>query len=254
MRQTAVRLLSSGFTVREVHRQLGIGQSTLRNWLQEPIGTGPIKQTCPRCHNAPLDGPAYAYLLGLYLGDGHVVHGRKDVFRLEIACCDDWPGLAEAAAQAVSTVMPANSVGRRQRTGCTMIGTTSKHRPCLFPQHGPGMKHTRKIALEAWQKEIVAEFTEEFIRGLIHSDGCRSMNRVRRPLRGGDRDDHRPVRRPVDAAASQRARICAAGQLRGRAGWAARGRRSGRPPPVSAGATRPRTRPAAERALSGPDR
>jgi hypothetical protein len=49
------------------------------------------------------------------------------------------------------------------------------------------MKHTRKIALVPWQEKIVADFTEEFIRGLIHSDGCRSMNRVRRPLKDGDR-------------------------------------------------------------------
>ena len=59
--------------------------------------------------------------------------------------------------------------------------------PCLFPQHGPGRKHTRKIALEAWQQEIVDEFTEEFVRGLIHSDGCRATNRVRRGLPSGDR-------------------------------------------------------------------
>lgn len=186
VRDAAIRLLSSGLTVREVHRQLGVAQSTLRNWLARPESVAPSRD-CPRCHGRRLDGRAYAYLLGLYLGDGHLAHGRKDVFRLDIACCDDWPGLTEAAARAVGAVMPANAVGRRKRQGCTMVCTTSKHLPCLFPQHGPGMKHMRKIALEPWQEEIVAEFTEEFIRGLIHSDGCRSMNRVRRPLKGGDR-------------------------------------------------------------------
>ena len=49
----------------------------------------------------------------------------------------------------------------------------SKHWPCLLPQHGPGRKHTRPIVLEAWQEVLVKEATEEFIRGLIHSDGCR---------------------------------------------------------------------------------
>lgn len=49
------------------------------------------------------------------------------------------------------------------------------------------MKHTRKIELNPWQEEIVAEFTQEFIRGLIHSDGCRSMNRVRRRLACSER-------------------------------------------------------------------
>lgn len=145
------------------------------------------KRNCPRCHDRPLDRRAYAYLLGLYLGDGHIAHEPKGVFRLEIACCDDWPGLRKAADEAVAAVMPDNSVLRRKRQGCVMIGVKSKHLPCLFPQHGPGMKHTRKIRLESWQDEIVAEFAEDFVRGLIHSDGCRSMNRVCRPLKSGDR-------------------------------------------------------------------
>lgn len=31
------------------------------------------------------------------------------------------------------------------------------------------------------------EFAEELVRGLLHSDGCRFVNRVRRPLKGGER-------------------------------------------------------------------
>jgi hypothetical protein len=134
-----------------------------------------------------LDRRAYAYLLGLYLGDGHIAHHKRDVLRLTIACCEYWPGLIEAASEATAAVMPRSSVGRLQRPGCTVVNSYSKHWGCLFPQHGPGMKHTRKIELESWQEEIVAEFTEEFVRGLIHSDGCRATNRVRRQLPSGDR-------------------------------------------------------------------
>jgi hypothetical protein len=43
------------------------------------------------------------------------------------------------------------------------------------------------VELAGWQREIVDRHIEEFVRGLIHSDGCWSMNRVRRPLKGGDR-------------------------------------------------------------------
>ena len=31
------------------------------------------------------------------------------------------------------------------------------------------------------------EHPEDFVRGLIHSDGCRSINRVRRSFNGGER-------------------------------------------------------------------
>ncbi len=47
----------------------------------------------------------------------------------------------------------------------------SKHWPCLFPQHGPGRKHEREIRLQPWQENLLCD--ESFVRGLIHSDGCR---------------------------------------------------------------------------------
>jgi hypothetical protein len=82
--------------------------------------------------------------------------------------------------------MPTSSVFCVQRTGCTEVKSTSKHWPCLFPQHGPGRKHLRKIQLEPWQRAIVTEQPGDFARGLFHSDGCRFTNRVRRPLADGD--------------------------------------------------------------------
>jgi hypothetical protein len=49
----------------------------------------------------------------------------------------------------------------------------SKHWPCLLPQHGTGRKHERPIRLEKWQEELVHRATEQFVQGLLHSDGCR---------------------------------------------------------------------------------
>ncbi len=46
-----------------------------------------------------------------------------------------------------------------------------------FPQHGAGKKHKRPIVLVDWQQEIVDCFPKPFIRGLIHSDGSRVLNR-----------------------------------------------------------------------------
>jgi hypothetical protein len=65
--------------------------------------------------------------------------------------------------------------------------SSSRHWPCLFPQHGPGEKHQRTIELARWQQQMVAERARDFARGLFHSDGCRFTSRVRRPLPGGDR-------------------------------------------------------------------
>jgi len=141
---------------------------------------------CPRCDGRPLDESAYAYLLGLYLGDGHITHGRRGSYALNVKCCDNWPGLIGAADTAMAAVMPTSSVCRVQRIGCTEVKSTSKHWPCLFPQHGPGRKHERTIELVPWQQAIVRMYPGLFARGLFHSDGCRVTNRVRRKLADGD--------------------------------------------------------------------
>lgn len=52
------------------------------------------------------------------------------------------------------------------------------HWLCLFPQAGRGKKHTRRIELEPWQRQVVSEHPGAFLRGLFHSDGCRVVNTV----------------------------------------------------------------------------
>ncbi|WP_223268270.1 hypothetical protein [Streptosporangium nondiastaticum] len=65
-----------------------------------------------------------------------------------------------------------------------MVTSTSKHWPCLFPQHGSGKKHERAIALQPWQQELVDAHPWELLRGLIHSDGCRVTNWTSRLVNG----------------------------------------------------------------------
>jgi hypothetical protein len=186
----ALRLSSAGVLDRENARICGVSTAAIRHW-RSGRRRNPEKQlrqpSCPLCDGAALNRSAYAYLLGLYLGDGSISRGRRDVYALSIACADAWPGLIVAAKTALSEVMPASKVFCVQRVGCTEVQSTSRHWPCLFPQHGPGRKHTRKIQLQQWQLAIVAELPGDFIRGLIHSDGCRTLNRVHRQLSGGDR-------------------------------------------------------------------
>ena len=80
------------------------------------------------------------------------------------------------SGETLNAVMPNNSVWRRKHVGCHDVMSSSIHWKRLFPQHGPGRKHERAIILEPWQQEIVDEFPEKLIRGLIHSDGCRALN------------------------------------------------------------------------------
>jgi hypothetical protein len=197
VRQRALALLQQGLSISDVSRRTGASRSVIREWrLRVEQGRDLYNkpyQPCPRCSAVPtIPEPknSYAYLLGLYLGDGcisPVGDPAKQVWALRIICANTWPGLIEQCVAAVRAVRPENRVRFIPKTGCVEVNSHSKHWPCFFPQHGPGKKHERKIELDRWQQEIADEFAEDFIRGLLHSDGCRFVNRVRRPLKHADR-------------------------------------------------------------------
>jgi hypothetical protein len=87
---------------------------------------------------------------------------------------DKYPGIINRCRDAIDVLMPRqHAAALRRSCNCTKVSLYSKHWPCLFPQHGPGRKHLRPIRLEPWQEALVKQATEEFIRGLIESDGCR---------------------------------------------------------------------------------
>lgn len=148
-------------------------------WLLDYHGEDHPDARCPECVERPLDRRGYSYLLGLYLGDGHI---KKRTMNL--ACCNDYPGLMDDAEQALKIVLPFATTSRWQRRSWTEVVSYSHHWTCLFPQHGPGRKHTRRVELTGWQSAIVEDFPQEFVRGLIHSDGCRSEYSVKKIVRG----------------------------------------------------------------------
>lgn len=191
IRQEALRLLKQGVPNHTVAKRLIVPRGTVGWWRhQERKQHGeravrPTNPICPICHSRALDGSAYAYLLGLYLGDGYISHYAKHrAPSLMITLDDAWPGLQEAATSALKAVFPGKSVCLVRRTGCHDVKVYFKHLKCLFPQHGPGKKHERAIELHAWQREIVDEHPWEFIRGLIHSDGCRITNWTEKVIGG----------------------------------------------------------------------
>ncbi|MFJ9614643.1 hypothetical protein [Streptomyces noursei] len=187
-RKRALALVSQGHSLNSVSREMGISRHAISAWLIR-IQPTPRSAACVRCAptpGAPHDISAYSYLLGLYLGDGCISRQPRGGYALRIACADAWPGLIAACREAVRAVRPMNSVCVAQKEGCVMVTSCSKHWPCLFPQHGPGKKHERRIVLEPWQQQIVDDHPWDFLRGLVHSDGCRVTNWTTRVV-GGER-------------------------------------------------------------------
>ncbi len=124
----------------------------------------------------PPDPRSYSYLLGLYLGDGCLGEVHRS-WQLNIYCDGIYPDLVDECWAAMQVAMP--------NSRCIRVCAPSTRWPPLFPQHGPGRKHDRPIVLEPWQREIVDTFPHEFLRGLIHSDGCRTVNRFKTKLPSG---------------------------------------------------------------------
>ncbi|MBD0737532.1 helix-turn-helix domain-containing protein [Streptomyces sp. CBMA29] len=190
IRLKAVTLVRSGVSNAEVGRRLRVPVGTIGYWVHRDRARrgecpGRPERPCPRCDGRPLDEAAYSYLLGLYLGDGHII--RYSAHRspsLMITCDDHWPGIMDMAEAAMNAVFPDNKTCRVRKKGSHNVKVYSNHLWCMFPQHGAGKKHERKIALATWQQEIVDAHPWEFIRGLVHSDGCRITNWTTRAVAG----------------------------------------------------------------------
>lgn len=80
----------------------------------------------------------------------------------------------------MTTVADGARVTRQRRTDqrMTILQCTWRRWPDAFPQHGPGLKHERPIQLAPWQGDVAAAYPRELLRGLIHSDGCRTVKSV----------------------------------------------------------------------------
>jgi hypothetical protein len=134
----------------------------------------------------PADRYSYSYLLGLYLGDGYLGVRPGGGGQLLITCDLSYPELVEDCWAAMKLVLPECRPARYPMPNhCVRICAGSRKWVDAFPQHGPGRKHQRPIRLRPWQREIVDAYPREFLRGLIHSDGCRTVNRFKTKLPSG---------------------------------------------------------------------
>lgn len=173
-----------GLTQREISERSGVPLGTVRNWQRGRTPGGPrrartCKQRTPSPRPAELPRWDYAYLLGFYLGDGCITRQSNGSWLLRIVSDAAYPRLLAEARAAMESVSGGKAWQRkRPHQNAFEIGLTWLHWPAVFPQHGPGRKHSRPIHLAEWQREIVAADPRPFLRGLIHSDGWRGTNRV----------------------------------------------------------------------------
>ena len=179
-------LADSGAGHAQIAAATGIPRSTVQRWLS--------RERAPRADAArtaaawaPTPPYAYAYLLGMYLGDGHIDHPRRNTWTLKVSCDPQYPGIIEELAAAITDVFDGRRPTRRllPDAACVVVAVTHPAIGRAFPQHGAGRKHDRVIALADWQLAITRAHPERLLRGLIHSDGCRGTNRFSTRLPSG---------------------------------------------------------------------
>jgi hypothetical protein len=182
-----LRLKAAGLTDRNVSAQTGVPVATIRGWRRRGVPGArrrPAGPRCPTCGDFPhewqqLPGESYAYLLGVYLGDGHL-RRWGDGWTLRVTLDAAYLGIVEECATAIERLRGVTPRQRPHHSGAKCINLDSgwKTWPCLLPQHGRGRKHSRPIELHPWQRTIVERYPGMFLRGLIHTDGWRGINRV----------------------------------------------------------------------------
>jgi hypothetical protein len=179
--ERALDLHARGLSDYGISRETGIARSTVQRWVGAPDRARARGR--PRRAVHPAQAPAsYAYLLGLYLGDGWM---RRYPRTLQLVLTLDcrYERIVDEAREAMHTFTPSGlvRVRRRGESRAVDVSAYGKHWVALFPQHGPGRKHLRRIVLADWQHDITHAHPRQLLRGLIHSDGCRIVASIPGP-------------------------------------------------------------------------
>jgi hypothetical protein len=126
--QTVQDLVARGVNDCAIARETGIPRTTVSMWRRSttksrrPSNASP----CGTVHDLQhLPARAYAYLLGMYLGDGCISRNRR-VWHLRVALDIKYPGIITACCEAMNIVMPG------QRAGDNRIGDTG----CMVDSDG----------------------------------------------------------------------------------------------------------------------
>jgi hypothetical protein len=181
VRQAALDLIATGLNDCEVARRIGVPRRTVRDWRVPTYKS--TRGICLGCwrptSSVAFTAADYAELLGLYLGDGHISRLPRTE-RLRLMLDSKYPTIVEDAAALIQRVVPKSKVGRQYPHEGRMVTLHAYHNhwTCLFPQHGRGKKHDRRILLEPWQQTLLALAPWAFLRGCIRSDGCVFINRT----------------------------------------------------------------------------
>lgn len=182
VRSRALALLADGMSMRAIGRELGVHHTTVA-WWRDGGGTREARvagrvieirtaELVPWARARPRQRDAWAYLFGVYLGDGYI----DPAFRLRIFCDESYPGIINEVERAMRRV-GVTRVWHLRQPGCRVVTAPPSRWDDWLPT-GDGAKHTYALRWSDWHGEALRSRPHLVLRGLIHSDGCRFLNRV----------------------------------------------------------------------------
>jgi hypothetical protein len=139
-------LIGLGLSDYQIAKSTHIPRGTVQRWRHRdrpPGSAGPLLNAL----RWGVEEPAvYCYLLGCYLGDGHVTHKPPSTWTLRISCDRRYTAILQEVRTAMELTFPGRRSTRiRASTGAADV--ISICHPAIgraFPQHGPGRKHLRE--------------------------------------------------------------------------------------------------------------
>jgi len=176
--QDIIGLHKQNFNNCEISRILNIPRGTIKDVVKQYKEKGEgyfLKKRGVLDHSYLKNKKEYAYILGMYLGDGSITQYKTHrTPSIRIALDSKWPHVIEKVQEKLQEIFPNNKVSLINVTGanCVHIKCYNKHLREIF-EYGKGAKHKRKIVLKDWQKKAIDSYPWDFLRGLIHSDGSR---------------------------------------------------------------------------------
>lgn len=168
-----LELVELGLNDCEISRRTGIPKGTIRDWRRGKIprcerdGDRIVPSDCcancghPQHEFEQVPVHEYAYLLGLYLGDGCISAHRRGVFRLRITLDSRYPGIISECAEAMAAVLPSSKVGvlPHRKQNSVEVSSFSRAWPGLACSHS--MEPARSmIERSGWSNGSVESWNE----------------------------------------------------------------------------------------------
>lgn len=187
-------MLESGKSIWDISKEEKLGYSTVRYWMKKYglsskfVSFKEKDPTRRKFSNSELKKEhvnrelwnekqkrSYSYIMGFFLGDGHMYRHKKNSFCFCLTNQASYINMNNRLIENLKILFPTKNIRIYKKKGsdCNDILFQATCMDELFP-HGSDAKHTRKIELKEWQREIcINSYPKEFIKGLIESDGSR---------------------------------------------------------------------------------